>query len=243
MTPAAAVRAEAGARPLAGALVLLAMLAAPLLAERLRPSDLQATHVAGLELESAVPRAFGDWQVDPEVVPLPVTPELQKVIDQTYDQTLSRTYVNRNGDRVMLSLAYGTDYGNKGMFVHRPEICYPAQGFEVAKEESGDLDLGGSRLPVRRLVATALHRHEPITYWIVVGHGATRFGWRMRLEQVKAGLTGTVPDGMLVRLSSIDGDDVHAYQLHQAFARALLAALPASLRLRFTGRPGADGAS
>ena len=49
------------------------------------------------------------------------------------------------------------------------------------------------------------------------------------------GLRGEVPDGVLVRLSSIEADDVAAFRLHERFVRDLLAHLGAAERARLLG--------
>ena len=54
----------------------------------------------------------------------------------------------------------------------------------------------------------------------------TGFRWR----RLSASLRGRLPDGMLVRISSIDPDPQRAWALHTQFARALLGAVdPVSL--------------
>jgi hypothetical protein len=52
---------------------------------------------------------------------------------------------------------------------------------------------------------------------------------------MRYGLHGVIPDGMLFRISSIDGDEQRAYQLHQAFAADLVAALTPEARARLAG--------
>ena len=82
---------------------------------------------ASMPLDSLFPATFAGWKIDPDVVPLELSADLRKVIAESYDQTLARTYVNAQGYRVMLSVAYG-GRRNQGMDIHRPEVCYPAQG-------------------------------------------------------------------------------------------------------------------
>ncbi|TXI40723.1 MAG: exosortase-associated EpsI family protein, partial [Nitrosomonas sp.] len=47
--------------------------------------------------------------------------------------------------------------------------------------------------------------------------------------------TGNVPDGMLVRVSSIDVDKAKAYQLQTVFIQNLLSSVNASERIRLIG--------
>ena len=200
----------------------------------LTPTARMADAQGSFSLEQMVPRSFGDWQVDTRVMPLQVDPATQAKLDRIYNQTLGRTYVNRNGDRVMLSIAYGGDQGDN-MGVHKPEVCYTAQGFTVRDGQEGRLDTGQGVLPVKRLFAIAGARQEPITYWITVGRKATMPGVEQRLQELRYGLSGTVADGMLVRVSSISGEPASAYVLQDQFVRSLLAAMDKPARERLAG--------
>ena len=187
-------------------------------------------------LDNLFPGAFGQWHVDPSVIPIEPPAEVRKTVAQSYDQTLSRTYVNQQGYRIMLSVAYG-GRRNQGMDLHRPEICYPAQGFAVRRgTRETAFDFERQSVPVKRLVAGSGSRNEPITYWLVIGRGVASFGYGHRLALLKYGLTGHVPDGLLVRVSSIDDDEPGAFEQQDAFLRDMLAALSPDFRQRILGR-------
>lgn len=188
-----------------------------------------------MKLDAMFPAQFVSWRIDPSVMPLLPNAELQKVIDESYDQTLARTYVNAQGYRIMLSVAYG-GRRNQGMDIHRPEICYPAQGFELRSDTRTDqLGLGTDTLPLRRVVAGHGSRNEPISYWLVIGRSIASFGYGHRIALLKYGLTGRVPDGMLVRVSSIDTDAAASFQMQDRFLRDLLAAVSPEFRSRLIG--------
>lgn len=215
-------------------IVLCAMMvSAGALSKHLTPT-MRLSKVASFDLATMVPASFGDWTVDASLVPVQVDPETQAKIDSVYTQTLSRTYVNGDGARVMLSLAYGGDQSDH-MTVHRPEVCYAAQGFEVRAEPQSDLQTSFGALPVKRLFAVNGNRNEPITYWITVGNKATRPGVGQRLEQLRYGLTGVVPDGMLVRVSTIGTDIPAAYRTQDHFVAELLKAMGEKGRVRLAG--------
>ncbi|AVR95975.1 exosortase-associated protein EpsI, B-type [Pseudoduganella armeniaca] len=202
------------------------------------PTARMADKRAQFDLETRIPKSFGEWTVDPMVVPLQVDPDTQARLNRIYNQTLSRTYINSDGERVMLSIAYGGDQSDN-MSVHRPEVCYTAQGFNIRTNVTTEVTTAQGTLPVRQLLAVAGARSEPITYWITVGDKITRPGFDQRLQELRIGLTGTVPDGMLVRVSSIDTDTKRAYELQTAFIRDLIGKLPAPDRARLIGVPGA----
>jgi EpsI family protein len=135
----------------------------------------------------------------------------------------------------MLSVAYG-GRRNQGMDIHRPEICYPAQGLAVRRDTHGaELAIGAQRLQLKRLVAGVGNRHEPITYWLVIGHSVASFGYGHRWVLLKYGLTGRVPDGMLVRVSSLDHDEANAFAMQEVFLRDLLSAVAPEFRSRLLG--------
>ncbi|MCD2518880.1 EpsI family protein [Massilia sp. G4R7] len=191
-------------------------------------------------LEEMVPQRFGDWTIDPSVVPLQPDPEQQSVLEKIYDQTLSRTYVNREGRRVMLSIAYGGDQ-SKALQLHLPEVCYVAQGFQMIKDQEGELPTRFGQLPVKRLVARLHERNEPITYWITIGEHATKTGIQQKLRRLAYGLSGEIPDGMLVRVSTIQASDAQAWGVQDRFVTELLGAMAPRDRTRLLGA-GLEGA-
>ena len=191
-----------------------------------------------VELEQIFPQQFGDWVVDRSGPVQLVSPDQAAVLNKIYNQTLSRTYVNPKGERIMLSVAYGGDQSDATR-AHRPEVCYPAQGFQILSGSVGRLSLPGQDLAVRQLVAAQGGRNEPITYWITVGDRVAISGTQQKLAQLAFTTRGVVPDGMLVRVSSIDRNNAQAFALQQQFVAAMAASMPAASRALVMGRPGA----
>lgn len=222
-------------RRLLSSLVLgVAMAATSALTVALTPSPKAVQAEASFSLEAMIPARFGAWRIDPHIVPLTPNPEQQGVLEKIYDQTLSRTYVDDAGRRVMLSIAYGGDQ-SKALQLHLPEVCYVAQGFQLVSDGSDRLATRYGVLPVQRLVARQQERNEPITYWITLGEHATRSGIERKLRRLAYGLSGEIPDGMLVRVSSITNDEPAAWRQHDRFIAELLAALGAAERARLIG--------
>lgn len=212
------------------------MLGAAGLALALKPTHKVADRGAKVDLETLIPKQFSGWKIDDTIVPLVPNPEQEAMINKIYNQTLSRTYVNSRDERIMLSIAYGGDQSDS-MAVHKPEVCYPAQGFQILKNTTGTFSTGSGQIPVRRLVATQGERIEPITYWTTVGDTVAIDGIKWKFNQLKYGLTGQIPDGLLFRISSIQSDDSAAYRIQDDFLRALLGALTPEGRKRIIGRP------
>lgn len=213
--------------------VLALCVLASLLAWWLRPTK-EIAVFSQSRLESVVPAQFGDWKIDPYVRPVIPDPSLLNAMSRIYSETLARTYVNGQGQRIMLSLAYGRRQ-NDTMRLHQPEGCYTGQGFGVRQLGQGRLDLGGRAMPVTRLHATLGSREEPVTYWMVVGgeHAVTQM--QMKFAQLHFGLRGYVPDGLLFRVSSIGTDSAAGFALQDQFVRDLLSAVPPEARAGLTG--------
>lgn len=215
-------------------LIGLCMFAAAGLALALKPSVMMADAGPQLDLEVLIPKTFGDWKIDDTIVPLVANPEQEALLDEIYSQTLSRTYINSKGERMMLSIAYGGNQ-SRSMQVHRPEVCYTAQGFQVGQMQKSSINLNGAPLPVMKLVATQGPRTEPIIYWVNIGGDAVRGNLEQGLARLRYGLTGKVPDGLLFRVSAISDNLQQSYATQEVFVRDLLASLTPAQRLRLTG--------
>ncbi len=215
-------------------LLCFLMAASAAMAHFARPTVKIADSGPRVDLETLFPREFGDWQIDTRTPVVLPSPDLQAKLDAIYNQVLSRTYVNGNGERIMLSVAYGGDQSD-GTNAHRPEVCYPAQGFQVLGNEAGTIDLDGRQMPVRRLQSRLGPRYEPITYWIVVGDKVVTSGTQQKLVQLRYGVRGLIPDGMLVRVSSIGTDAKAGYALQASFVNEMVRSIEQERRLRITG--------
>ncbi len=186
-----------------------------------------------VSLEDMIPRQFGDWR---EALPghvQMVDPQQKVLLDRSYSQVLSRTYVNHQGYRIMLSLAYSDDQRDRE--AHLPEVCYPAQGFLIQENEAGLLTTTLGDIPVRRLFATMGARQEPLTYWFAVGGKAVPGKLQKKLVHLRYALSGRVPDGMLFRVSSIDADQARAYRTQDQFIDQLLHGVSPADRARLSG--------
>jgi EpsI family protein len=214
--------------------LLVLMLAASGFALALRPTYKVALNGPPIDLETIIPRAFGDWRAEREnPVPM-VDPQQQELIAKIYTQTLSRTYVNNLGYRIMLAIAYGDDQRDS-MQMHYPEVCYPAQGFLLTGKEKGTLATEKGSIPVTRILTNLGQRNEPVTYWTTVGDQVFQGGIQKKLLEIGYGLNGKIPDGMLIRISSIDPEASNAFEMQTKFADQMLGALDATYRQKLNG--------
>lgn len=216
------------------ALVVALMVVSFAVAAAWRPTARLADQHPKIELETAFPKQFGEWTTDDRMPVQLVSPDTAALLSKIYNQTLSRTYVSATGQRIMLSVAYGGDQSDATR-AHRPEVCYPAQGFQVISSDLGRLQIGQGSIPVRRLVARQGGRNEPITYWISVGDKITVTGTDQKLAQLAYSMKGVIPDGMLVRVSSIDANEKQAFALQESFITQMSAALRPAIRPQVIG--------
>jgi EpsI family protein len=188
-----------------------------------------------LELSTAIPLQFGEWKEEKNLSSVVVNPQMEATIKRIYAQTLSRTYINNHGERIMLSIAYGNDQRD-AVQLHYPEVCYPAQGFQVISNRQGVLATSHGTIPVRRLETNfSNQRFEPVTYWTTVGDETVTGGIRKKIAEMRYGLKGEIPDGLLFRISSINTDTQAAFTLQESFIKALLSELRPDMRLRLAG--------
>lgn len=219
--------------------VLLAlMLVAASLAAALRPTISMADERPPIDLKAMVPTAFGDWRQLERSGAYIIDPQTQQLLSTIYSETLSRTYVNSKGYQIMLSIAYGKNQSD-ALQLHKPEVCYPAQGFQLFDKHADLLDLGDSSIPTTRLMTKLSTRQEPVTYWTVVGDHVTVNGTDKKLTEMRYAMDNRVPDGMLIRVSSIDGDVTKAYESQDQFASAMVKAIASADRERFSGKSNA----
>lgn len=216
--------------------LLILMLASAGMASALRPTIRMADQLAPINLTEMVPTAFGDWQALPTLTNQIVNPQQQATLEKIYSETLSRTYINAAGYRIMLSIAYGKNQSD-ALQLHKPEVCYPAQGFKLHAKRASALDIFGSPIAAVQLETSLDQRFEPITYWTVVGDQVTTGSLNKKLTEILYALNGKIPDGMLVRISSIDKGAAYAYSLQDQFAAQMVAAIAPEHRLRFAGKP------
>lgn len=212
--------------------IAAAMVCGAVMAKVLTPQPVvSAQGVREVRLAERIPTVFGDWRVDETVIPIQPSPDVQATLDTVYSDVLARTYVNGRGERVMLSIAYGAQQ-SRTLQVHKPEVCYAAQGFTVSAISPAELRYPRHSIRVVHLMSTKGARHEPITYWIRMGDVNVQ-GWReQNLARLRAGLRGETTDGVLFRVSSISRDVADAYRVHERFIDALLeGSSPSTVRL------------
>lgn len=186
-------------------------------------------------LDTIIPKEFDGWKIDLSQVEPLISPDVAGEISTIYNQTLSRTYINSQGEHVMLVIAYGRDQRVASQ-IHRPEICYAASGFNIKKMTKIVLDTTIGQIPAMRLIAKQGNRNEPITYWIKIGNSLTRGWFEEKWATFSYELTGKIPDGLLFRVSTISNDAQASYRIQQTFLTDLLKSMHSGDRKWLVGQ-------
>lgn len=218
----------------ASAVMFIALVAAALLAHQLTPRLTEVND--SVSLEASVPHQFGDWREVPSPYSqVRLTTGAELSTDQPYDQTVMRTYVNSSGQQVMLALAWGKRQRQE-VKIHRPDLCYVAQGYRIAAQETIHFKgINGGLNPVigKHMVAMDSRGGEAVAYWIRIGNLYSENALETRVHIFKQGLAGKVPDGILVRASARANSEpevVKQFPVLEQFLVALYEASPAQAR-------------
>lgn len=214
--------------------LMIFMVMASVIAFYFHPTYKIADHEVKIDLNTIIPKTFGSWVLVQQQPGQIVNPQQKEILDRIYTQTLSRTYLNANGDLIMLSIAYGEDQSDAKQ-LHYPEVCYPAQGFQIKSTSYSTLLTDHGSIPVKRLVALNGQRSEPLTYWTTIGKKVVLGSKESKIEQVRYGFKGLIPDGLIFRVSTITEDIPAAYQLEADFVSSLVDVLPPDMLPRITG--------
>jgi EpsI family protein len=188
----------------------------------LKPTEKFVSQFGNSDLEVLIPKKFGDWTYSDEQVQIISNVQVDEELKRIYTQTLARTYVNSHGDSVMLSLAYGDNQDRKSQ-IHRPEVCYAAQGFNIKSAEKVSIETPYGNLPVMKLFAQKDQRFESIIYWVRIGNKLVRGNLEQGIARVSYGLKGYIADGLLFRVSTLRVDGKSNYNLQEQFINQLLA--------------------
>jgi len=175
-----------------------------------------------MTLEEVIPKAFNTWKtVDTNKLAI-INAEDDVLVNKLYSQVLERTYVNENGVIVLLSIAYGAEQRND-MLAHFPEVCYPAQGFNIDKTKVRQIKLLNKQVNVKQLTTQRSNRFEDVSYFVRVGDKIVATRADQKWESLKYGMQGVIPDGLIFRVSTIGEKD--SFKIHQNFLNQLFSNL------------------
>lgn len=178
-------------------------------------------------LERMIPVRIGEFAFD--TTSGLVLPPPDALVDRLYDNLITRTYTRTDGKIAMLLVAYNNRQDGV-LQIHRPEVCYPAGGFSLSATRAIDTPLlSGPPLPSQAFVATSELRTETVLYWTRVGEDFPRRWLEQRIAVARENLKGVIPDGVLVRVSTLS-DTTDDLRMLTAFVADLYRLSPGALR-------------
>ena len=161
-----------------------------------------------------------------------VPDEEDSLAARLYAEQVGRIYATPDHDVVRLLIAYGGTQSD-ALQLHRPEVCYPAFGFDIRGGRNVPIPLAPDvQIPGRSLEAVSDMRTEQILYWTRIGEFLPSTGAEQRWARLRSEMSGTVPDGILVRISSVGTDAERGLELNRRLATDLMNAVgPDALRV------------
>jgi len=189
------------------------------------------------DIDKNIPRQFGEWMPVPGVR-IVEPPGSDTLSHEIYNQEIGRGYVDRDGHVIMLLIAYGASQSDR-LQLHRPEICYTAQGFRVSKpfETAFSYRVGLPPMSLMHLVAQREGRVEPVSYWMRIGNDVATGIIARQVLKLKYGLRGFIPDGALIRVSTVGVSEEAAFALEAKFIEDLMNAVDPAARNFLVGDP------
>jgi EpsI family protein len=187
------------------------------------------------KLEKLVPITLPGWTGQDVGDPLALNQEKGTLASRLYQQQVVRLYTDKSGRQVMMLLAYGSQQSDD-LQLHRPEICYPAFGFSLTRNQPAQLELArGVDIPARRIVAQNDDGLEYVTYWSRLGEHLPQSGSEQREARFEAAFHGVVPDGVLCRFSTTAPDAHSAWNVIDGLVATLVLAIRPDRRATLIG--------
>jgi EpsI family protein len=191
----------------------------------------------GEKLAKIVPLAFGDWAAADSEADGVLRPETAGTLAaQLYSEIIARRYMNaKTGDQIMMLIAYG-DTQSDLLQLHRPEVCYPAVGFNVISASTTAVQVAPQAvLPARRVVARKADYQENIVYWTRLGEFLPTTSSEQRKARLLTGMQGYIPDGGLFRFSMIGDNPEASFKTLETFLPELIMAVAPARRVGLLG--------
>lgn len=189
------------------------------------------------KIDTLLPTAIAGWSFTTREGVIQ-TPEEAPI--EGYDQLVTRVYTGSGLPTIMLLIAYGSTQGGS-LQLHRPETCYPGEGFSIRNRANIDLRLDGAdTIAAQTFTAVRDERVEHLLYWTRISNFFPRTTSEEYLGILRRVADGTVPDGVLVRLSTVGADAPTDLAALDRFSTAMVKTSPDALRHILVGSIRAD---
>jgi EpsI family protein len=206
-------------------------------AELLRPRRQVSFMPSGKKLTELVPRKFpGFAEGGAGDIVVPRTDG--SLVATLYSDLLTRIYHpdGATDQTLMLLIAYGPAQTDM-LQLHRPEVSYPALGFEIVGRSLVTIAGGAAgQLPAVALTASQGDRIEDIIYWTRIGSDLPRDFSEQTWARLRQSIAGDVSDGTLLRASAVRTGSAPQFDVIRSFLQSLVTALPRSAGPVIIGR-------
>lgn len=188
---------------------------------------------------SAIPTEAGDWKLVRDI-------ELDEntMKQMLADSFVQRHYVNEKLRQEVVLLAVYRRYGRRE-FAHRPELCFPAAGYQINKNENTTLFWGGREVPSKYITAFGQGMPETtITYIFASGKRAEEDFMQQQLLMAFERVMPNKNGWTFLRLTSrkITTNDA-ALEGQKDFMRAMAPAIEAVITTDKATSGGGDSAA
>lgn len=205
-------------------------------AEMLRPRNKLVLMPPGTKLTDLIPKTVPGWSsAEGGDIVIPRTDGT--LASRLYSDQVARSYRDATGTQpnIMILGAYGAAQ-NDMLQLHRPEVCYPAIGFQIAGRHFVDIATPFGAVPAVALTAQSQNRIEDIVYWTRVGNSLPQTAEQQRSDKLQAAFQGYVGDGVLFRSSAIRRDDTPLFDELIGFLVALIGSMGPQARIALLGK-------
>jgi len=157
-----------------------------------------------------LPVSVGIWREEPSrgdmVDPVIVDEAFAEAL-RLYDLEVQRDYVAVAAQRIMLNGVFMRKIAQEAKF-HWPEFCYATQGFKVRRLDPVSVPMPAGAVRASRFLALRDDRREIALYLTRIGDEVPAGGRALRMTIFRQSLGASLPDGVLLRVSTlIDVDD------------------------------------
>jgi EpsI family protein len=206
-------------------------------AEVLRPRRLLSFMPPGRKLSDLVPHTlpgFAEGGTGDIVIPRTAG----SLSSTLYSDELGRIFHpdGQPDTSIMMLIAYGPAQ-TETLQLHRPEVCYPAIGFDIVGRRDLVLSCGPfGQVPAVGLTAAQEGRVEDIVYWTRVGNALPRDSLEQTFARFRQSVAGDIGDGTLARASAVRVGNVPQFDIVSKFMEALIMGVSPAGRRALIGR-------
>lgn len=203
-------------------LILAMMCVAAVLGHIARPTLHESARSP--QLDTSLPTQIGQWiALANPVTQVSLSTSNEPNINQPYDESLLRTYTDGQLHHIAVAVAWGKRQRQE-VKIHRPELCYPAQGLSVTSLKNHQFNLlsESTQQPIQGKRMVAKDRSgalEVVSYWIRIGSIYSDSAFETRMHILREGLAGRITDGLLMRASQRIPGNASQEEIDQAFQR------------------------